>query len=51
LSSKGLAIAQGQFGKVHVTVKNIGDEARTFDDSNQHACNAAGRTYDADRAV
>jgi hypothetical protein len=43
--------AQGQFCKVHVTVKNIGNEARTFDASNQYAYNAAGQKYDADGAA
>jgi hypothetical protein len=40
--------AQGQFCQVHVTVKNIGNEARTFHDSSQYAYNAAGQRYDAD---
>ncbi len=40
--------AQGQFCKVYIKVKNIGDEARTFSDSNQYAYNAAGQRYDAD---
>jgi hypothetical protein len=43
--------AQGQFCLVHVTVKNIGNEARTFNDSSQHAYNAAGQKYDADGAA
>lgn len=43
--------AQGQFCKVFVTVKNIGDEARTFSASNQYAYNAAGARYDADGAA
>ena len=43
--------AQGQFCKVYVTVKNIGNEARTFDASNQYAYNAAGQKYDADGAA
>lgn len=40
--------AQGQFCKVHVAVKNIGNEARTLTDTNQYAYNAAGQKYDAD---
>jgi len=40
--------AQGQFCLVHVGVKNIGNEARMFTSSNQHAYNAAGQKYDAD---
>jgi hypothetical protein len=43
--------AQGQFCKVFMTVKNIGDEARTFSASNQYAYNAAGARYDADGAA
>ncbi len=43
--------AQGQFCMVHVTVKNIGDEARTFTSSNQNAYNAAGQKYEADSAA
>jgi hypothetical protein len=40
--------AQGQFCEVHMTVKNIGNEAQLFDDSNMFAYNAAGQKYDAD---
>jgi hypothetical protein len=40
--------AQGQFCKVSVNVKNIGNEAKMFDASSQHAFNAAGQKYDAD---
>lgn len=40
--------AQGQFVLVHVTVKNIGDEARTLDASSQYAFDAQKRKYDAD---
>src|SRR5215475_4626180 len=40
--------AQGQFCKVYVSVRNIGNEARTFDASNQYAYNAAGQKYDAE---
>ena len=43
--------AQGQFCLVHVTVKNIGNEARTFTSSNQSAYNAAGQKYGADGAA
>lgn len=43
--------AQGQFCLVNVTVKNIGNEARTFNDSSQYAYNAAGQKYDADGAA
>jgi hypothetical protein len=31
-----------------MAVKNIGDEPRTFDDSNQYGYNAAGAKYAAD---
>jgi len=40
--------AQGQFVLVHVTVKNIGKEAQTFDDSNQTLRDTDGRKFDAD---
>ena len=43
--------AQGQYCKVSVTVKNIGDQAQMFSASNQHAYNAAGQKYDADGAA
>lgn len=43
--------AQGQFCKVSITVKNIGDEARTFTSANQYAYNAAKQKYDADGAA
>ncbi|MFG1751504.1 DUF4352 domain-containing protein [Streptosporangium sandarakinum] len=40
--------AQGQYVLVHVTVKNIGDEAQMFLDSAQKLIDTAGREYDAD---
>ncbi|MFD8531482.1 DUF4352 domain-containing protein [Streptosporangium canum] len=40
--------AQGQYVLVHVTVKNIGDEAQLFSDSSQKLIDARGRQYDAD---
>ncbi|GAB2445580.1 hypothetical protein GCM10027187_08780 [Streptosporangium sandarakinum] len=40
--------AQGQYVLVHVTVKNIGDEAQMFHDSAQKLLDTAGREYDAD---
>jgi len=43
--------AQGQFCLVTMVVKNIGDEPRTFDDSNQVGYNAAGAKYSADGAA
>jgi hypothetical protein len=43
--------AQGQFCMVYVTVKNIGNEARTFTSGNQNAYNAAGQKYAADSAA
>lgn len=43
--------AQGQFCRVSLTVKNIGDKAQMFDGSSQHAFNAAGQKYDADTAA
>lgn len=39
---------QGQYVLVHVTVKNIGDEAQLFDASSQTLIDAQGRKYDAD---
>ena len=40
--------AQGQFLLVHVTVKNIGDEAQSFFGNNQLLHDARGREYEAD---
>ncbi|HEX5456108.1 MAG TPA: DUF4352 domain-containing protein [Candidatus Saccharimonadales bacterium] len=42
------AKAQGQFCRVSLTVKNIGDEAQTLDGSSQYAFNASGQKYSAD---
>ncbi len=39
--------AQGQFVEVFVTVKNIGNEARTLDSSSQKLFDTAGREYSA----
>lgn len=39
--------AQGQFVFVHVTVTNVGNEARTFDGSSQYAYDKVGRKYEA----
>jgi Domain of unknown function (DUF4352) len=39
---------QGQYVLVHVTVRNIGDEAQLFDASSQKLVDAQGRRYDAD---
>jgi hypothetical protein len=43
--------AQGQFCKVSLTVKNIGNEAQMFLDANQYAFNAEGNKYEADSAA
>jgi hypothetical protein len=40
--------AQGQFVLVSVTVRNIGNEARTFDNSSQKLTDSQGRGFDAD---
>ncbi|MER7824527.1 DUF4352 domain-containing protein [Streptomyces sp. NPDC096097] len=40
--------AQGQFFLVHMTVKNIGDRARTFDGSDQELIDRNGNKYSAD---
>ncbi|MEU7913878.1 DUF4352 domain-containing protein [Microbispora bryophytorum] len=40
--------AQGQYVLIHLTVKNIGDEAQMFSDSAQKLIDAKGRTFDAD---
>jgi hypothetical protein len=40
--------AQGQYVLVHVTVKNIGDEAQMFSDSEQKLIDTKDREYDAD---
>ncbi|BBC43331.1 hypothetical protein [Mycobacterium phage Y10] len=39
--------AQGEFIVVTLTVKNIGDEARSFSGTNQKLLDRAGREYDA----
>ncbi len=43
--------AQGQFCLVHVSVKNIGNEARTFTSGDQYAYNAANQKYEADSSA
>ncbi|OLT24081.1 hypothetical protein BJF79_13905 [Actinomadura sp. CNU-125] len=40
--------AQGQFVLVHITVENIGDEARMFDGTNQTLVDTEGREFEAD---
>lgn len=40
--------AQGQFCLVNVTVKNIGNEAQTFDSSSQYLYDAANAKFSAD---
>lgn len=40
--------AQGQFCLVTMNVKNIGDQAQTFDAGSQKAKNASGQAYSAD---
>ncbi|GII57724.1 Mpr protein [Planotetraspora thailandica] len=47
---EGLTVskAQGQYIVVHLTVKNTGDEAQMFSDSDQKLIDSAGREYDAD---
>ncbi|MEU6408267.1 DUF4352 domain-containing protein [Microbispora sp. NPDC046933] len=40
--------AQGQYVLIHLTVKNIGEEAQMFSDSAQKLIDAKGRTFDAD---
>jgi hypothetical protein len=42
------AKAQGQFCLLRLRVENIGDEARTFDGSNQYLFDAGDRKYEAD---
>lgn len=42
------ATAQGQYCRVNVTVKNIGNEAQTLSHSDQYAYNAAGQKFSAD---
>jgi len=39
--------AQGRYVLVHVTVRNVGDEAELFSDTSQKLLDAAGREYDA----
>lgn len=43
--------AQGQYVMVHVTVENIGDEARTFTSGSQVLFDTKGREYEADTAA
>ncbi|MFI1645941.1 DUF4352 domain-containing protein [Streptomyces avidinii] len=43
--------AQGQFLLVHVTVKNIGDRAQTFDGADQKLVDRNGSKYSADTAA
>lgn len=40
--------AQGRFTILHVTVKNIGSESQTLDDSSQYVFDGHGRKFDAD---
>lgn len=40
--------AQGQFCRLNLTVKNIGNEAQSLDSSSQYLFNAAGQKYAAD---
>lgn len=40
--------AQGQYVMIHLTVKNIGDEAQLFSDSAQKLIDGKGRRFDAD---
>ncbi len=42
------AKAQGQFCRVSLTIKNIGDEAQTLDSTSQYAFNAQGQKYSSD---
>ncbi|MEV4180008.1 DUF4352 domain-containing protein [Streptosporangium canum] len=43
--------AQGQYVLVHVTVRNIGDEAQLFDGSAQKLIDSKDRQYDTDSAA
>lgn len=43
--------ADGQFVLVHISVKNIGDEAQIFFDSEQTVIDAEGRSFSADSAA
>lgn len=43
--------AQGQYVLVHVTVKNIGDEAQLLADSSQKVRDAKGREFSADTSA
>jgi Domain of unknown function (DUF4352) len=40
--------AQGQFCLVKMSVKNIGNEAQTFDDTSQYAFDASNKKFSAD---
>jgi hypothetical protein len=40
--------AQGRFCLITLSVRNIGDDARTFDDSNVQAYDASGNRYESD---
>lgn len=43
--------AQGQFFLAHMTVKNIGDRAQTFDGADQKLVDRNGSKYSADTAA
>jgi hypothetical protein len=43
--------AQGRYTILHVTVKNIGDQAQTLDASSQYVYDASGRQFSADSAT
>lgn len=43
--------ADGQFVLVHITVRNIGDEAQTLVDSEQELTDADGRSFTADSSA
>ena len=45
------ATAQGQFVLVHLSVRNIGDVAQTFDGGSQKLFDAPGREFSADSAA
>jgi len=47
----GGATAQGTYQILHLTVKNIGDQAQTLDDSAQYLYDAAGHKYSADSSA
>lgn len=46
-----MATAQGQFCRLNITAKNIGDKSQSLDDSSQFVYNATGSKYSTDTSA